>query len=80
MFFTMTICVNGACAFLVPQLISDIFNLQIFVVCILPSIWGWYVFLVYRTPREKFVSYAGLAGAVFWLAPAVGLAVELALR
>lgn len=80
MFLAVTICVNGACAFLFPELVSDSFNPQVFAVCITPSVWGWYIFLVYRTRREKFVSYAGLAGGMFWLAPAVGLAIEFALK
>jgi hypothetical protein len=75
-FLIVTLSVNAIAAFLFPQFVTDAFRIRTALISICPVIWGFALLFVYRSKREKLVAWLGLAGAIYWFIPAVGMPIE----
>ena len=75
-FLIVTGTFNLLSAVLFPMLVTDAFTFQIFAVSIVPVIWGLTMFCIYRSKRERFVAWLGVAGAIYWLIPTIGMPIE----
>ena len=75
-FLILTLALNLASAFLFPMFVTDAFTPRVFVVSVIPVIWGFSVLFLYRSNREKYVAWLALVGAAYWLIPTIGLPIE----
>ena len=75
-FLILTLALNLASAFLFPMLVTDAFTPRVFIVSVIPVIWGFSVLFLYRSNREKYVAWLALVGAAYWLIPTIGLPIE----
>jgi hypothetical protein len=72
----ITVVLNLASAVLFPMLVTDAFRWDTFAVSAGPVVWGFSLLFFYRTKRERYVCWAALVGAVYWLLPTIGLPIE----
>jgi len=64
----VSIVLNVACLILFPVFLTDGLTLRLAVICGVPTLWGCYALLFFRTRRERFVGYAAFVPAIVWLA------------
>ncbi len=75
-FLVVTVATNLVSQILWPMVISDAFTWNAFAASIGPVIAGFLFFFIYRTKRERYISWFAVAGAIFWLFAAIGPAVQ----
>jgi len=66
-FFVVTVIANLASAKYWPMYVTDAFTWQMLAASIGPVISGFSIFFLYRTTRERYVSWLAVAGAILWL-------------
>ena len=76
LFLVVTIALNLGNAFLFPMFVTDAFTPQVFIVSVIPVIWGFSTLLFYRSKRERYVAWLAVVGAVYWLIPTIGVPIQ----
>src|SRR5262245_59363444 len=72
----ISLVINLGSAFLFPMFVTDAFTWLQFLVCLPPIVWAGFLLFRYRARGERWVSYAAVLGALYWLLPVIGLVVE----
>ena len=72
----MTLIINLVSAVMFPNLVTDAFTAEIFVVSVVPVLWGFFLLFRYRSRGERFVAWFAVLGAFFWLLPTIGMPIE----
>jgi hypothetical protein len=75
-FFIVTITLNLGSACLFPVLVSDAFTPRIFLISVIPVLWGFSLLLFYRSRRERYVTWLAVAGTLYWLIPTLGMPIQ----
>jgi len=52
---------------------GESFSWLAFVACLLPAVWAVYLLSTYRSFLERLITWAALAGAVYWALPALAM-------
>ena len=68
---TVTLHVASAATF--ARFAGDKFSWLAFVACLLPAVWAVYLLSTYRSFFERVITWAALAGAVYWALPALAM-------
>ena len=79
-FLIITAALNLAALILFPNFLTDAFTLPLALICGVPSAWGFYTLLFFRTRRERIVGYFGILPLVVWAACLVSLIAEYGFR
>jgi hypothetical protein len=77
LFLIVTIALNLGSALLFPILVTDAFTPKLFIVSVIPVIWGFSTIFFYRSTREKYVAGLATLGAIYWLLPSIGMPIQL---
>jgi len=72
-FLIITLALNLAALILFPMFLKDALTPPLTAICGIPTIWGLYTMLCFRTGRERIVGYVGIVAAVAWAAALVNL-------
>ena len=75
-FLTITLAINLAALILFPDFLTDALTVPLAAICGVPSVWGFYTLLFFRTRRERIVGYVGIFPLVIWTACLVSLMSE----
>jgi hypothetical protein len=67
-FLVVSLLLNFGSAILFPWFLTDGLTLKLALICGLPTMWGFFIFLSFHTRRERFVGYAAILPAIIWLA------------
>ena len=68
-----TVSLHVASAALFARFAGDGFSWVAFVACLLPACWAVYLLSTYRSFVERMITWAALAGAVYWALPALAM-------
>ena len=68
-----TVSLHVASAALFARFAGDGFSWAAFLACLLPACWAVYLLSTYRSFVERMITWAALAGAVYWALPALAM-------
>jgi hypothetical protein len=58
---------------LFPVFLTDALTPSLTAICGIPTVWGLYTLLWFRTRKERIVGYVGIVAAIVWAAALVSL-------
>ena len=68
-----TVALQFASAALFGRFANAGFSWLAFMGCLLPAIWSVYLLSTYRSFVERVITWAALAGAIYWAMPALAM-------
>lgn len=68
-----TVTLQLASAALFGRFSGDGFSWVAFLACLLPAFWAVYLLSIYRSFVERVITWAALAGAIYWAMPALAM-------
>ena len=72
-FLTGTVALQLASAALFARFAGASFSWLAFLGCLLPALWSVYLLSTYRSFVERVITWAALAGALYWAMPALAM-------
>jgi len=76
LYLAITVALYAATAALWPALVRDTFSWQCLAVSVPPVIWGFSLLFLYRTNRERYVSWFAAALAILCFTASIGVLFE----
>lgn len=73
LFLAATVTLHVVSAAVFARFAGDGFSWLAFVACLLPAVWAVYMLSTYRSFLERLITWAALAGAVYWALPALAM-------
>lgn len=68
-----TVALHLASAAVFTRFAGDGFSWLAFLACLLPACWAVFLLSTYRSFLERVITWASLAGAVYWAMPALAM-------
>jgi hypothetical protein len=73
LFLAGTVTFQIASAALFARFAGAGFSWLAFLACLLPAFWSVYLLSTYRSFMERVITWAALAGAIYWAMPALAM-------